>query len=280
MSGYTNVREAPVHKSGSPIELDNSTRCNIHFQLVERLEVAQMLSKGKVEQRDDTPPQEAGAPTTQVEEPSTEEESPVVWYSSCTPGDSETKGDPQASEARVQEMCEQHGVEYEIRNGVASSPLKPSDEMTAPPPEAIEATVQTLVDMGFTDRALCTQMVMRHKDIKKCVKALIQRERQLYDVTGTPEAPQISLLESSSQQQHKQNKIAMRSFPWDAQLKSMMSVHGLSNKEQLRKQTPVTVQGDIKQAIFEVNNTSTGTIETNEPPARFSPMALNEVTQL
>ena len=193
-----------------------------------------------------------------VEEPSSEEEGPAVvapssrieWRQQCavngygnmhpstdaqpdqqvtvqTPLNSQQVNEPNEPEARVQAMCDQHGVEFEIRNGVASSPSEPA---------AVKVLVETLVDMGFTDRSLCTQMVNAHQDIKKCVKALIEHERQQHT---HPEAPE-------------------HNFPWQVELTSMVSEFGFDQEEQLCKIALIKVQGDLKQAVREVHTAAAG----------------------
>lgn len=187
-----------------------------------------------------------------VEEPSSEEEGPAVVAPSSrnmhpstdaqpdqqitlqTPLNSQQVNEPNEPEARVQAMCDQHGVEFEIRNGVASSPSEPAAVKVLV--ESCEAMVQTLVDMGFTDRSLCTQMVNGHKDIKKCVKALIEHERQQHN---HPEAPE-------------------HNFLWQVELTNMVSEFGFDQEEQLCKIALINVQGDLKQAVREVHTAAAG----------------------
>jgi hypothetical protein len=270
-NGYSNVQEAPVHKSGNPIEPDESTRSVISFQLVPNMEAAQALSKLKTHAGSQYVDSTNNATRTShaegstgkeaaVEEASTEEEGPAVvtpssrneWRQQCavngyvnthtgtdaqqgqqitvqTPLNSQQVNEPTEPEARVQAMCDQHGVEFEIRNGVASSPSEPASIKV--PIECCEAMVQTLVDMGFSDRSLCTQMVNVHKDIKKCVKALIEHERQQHNQPGGPE----------------------HNFPWQVELTSMVTELGfLDQEEHLCKIALIKVQGNVKQAVREV----------------------------
>eukprot|EP00656_Telonema_subtile_P040556 TRINITY_DN4563_c0_g1_i5.p1 TRINITY_DN4563_c0_g1~~TRINITY_DN4563_c0_g1_i5.p1 ORF type:complete len:227 (-),score=53.61 TRINITY_DN4563_c0_g1_i5:309-989(-) len=95
-----------------------------------------------------------------------------------------------------------------------------------------EQKVQDLVDMGFTDKRACRRLLFCHDgDVKKCVKELVQMER---DQDAPPEEG------------------APPTFKWESELKTMVEEFGFEEEAQLCKDALVKYNGDMKQAIREV----------------------------